>query len=67
MKKYYVIKREVKTQKLELLEVVKFSNLREARVNTYNKYKSTINPLEEQLICVGEAGYKEHYKKQVER
>lgn len=60
-KDYYVIKKDVKSGKEELLDVVKASNEKEARSSVTQKYMDIVLSGTHNLIVVGKAGYEKYH------
>ena len=60
-KDYYIIKRDAKSGKEELLDVVKASNEKEARSSATKKYIDIVLSGTHTLIVVGKAGYEKYH------
>lgn len=61
-KDYYVIKKDSKSGKEELLEIMKASNEKEARKSATSKYMDIITSGTHNLIVVGKAGFEQYHK-----
>lgn len=59
---YYVIKKDYKTGKEELIEIMKASNEKEARRNATSKYIDIVTSGTYNLIVVGKAGYDQYHR-----
>lgn len=62
MKKYYIIKKDRNTGNETILETVSKKNLTEARKYATSTYFFNIDVFTEELIVVGESGYKQYHK-----
>jgi hypothetical protein len=62
MRKYYILVKDVKNNKVELIEIIDAKNVKEARKYATEKYMKIVVSGTHQLIVVGKLGYEQHYK-----
>ena len=67
MAKYYILTQNIKTEENKLIETINANSLAEARNYASKKHIGIITSVietGEKLVVVGEAGYKQYYKKE---
>jgi hypothetical protein len=62
MRKYYILVKDVKNNKVELIEIIDAKNVKEARKYATEKYMKIVVSGTHQLIVVGKSGYEQYYK-----
>ena len=62
MRKYYILVKDVKNNKVELVEIIDAKNVKEAKKYATKKYMKIVVSGTHQLVVVGKSGYEQYYK-----